>query len=216
MIVSALVKYNNQNFAVINFRNLIKYYNATQTLNLNLVYVDLRDNYNYSNPFFLLTMEESAASLQKFNENLKQFNLGRYKLPTYNSKISYQQSNYELIMMLVSQNYLYRKFSNDPFARKLILDQSKLVTSVITTQSIADYRASIFNLMTSFVENDLFYERLSFGVSMANILVFTLIALRLFCKLRALEEYALEKRCEGTFYHRKIADILDFMRQISL
>ena len=98
-------------------------------------------------------------------------------------------------MMLVSENYLYSKFSRDSFAKKAILDQSKLVTLIITTQSIIDYRASIFNLMTSFVQNDLFYEQLSFGVSLANILLFTLIAFRLFCKLRALEEYALSKRC---------------------
>lgn len=121
--------------------------------------------------------------------------MGRYKLPTYNTKISYQESNYELIMMIVSQNYLYRKFSSDPFAKQTILDQSELVSSVVTSQSITDYRASIFNLMTSFVQNDAFYERLSFGVSLANILVFTLIFLMIFRKLRALEEYALSKRC---------------------
>jgi hypothetical protein len=122
-----------------------------------MVYIGLRDNYNYSNSFTTLSMEDTAAKLQSLDEKLKQFNIGKYKLPSYNSKISYQLSNYELIMMLVSESYLYKKFSSDSFARKMIMDQAKLITPVITIQSITDYRASIFNLMTSFVQNGIYY-----------------------------------------------------------
>jgi hypothetical protein len=51
LILSAQVKYNNQYFAVANSRNLIGYFNTSSQLNIFLIYSDLRDNYNYSNPW---------------------------------------------------------------------------------------------------------------------------------------------------------------------
>jgi hypothetical protein len=51
MITSANVKYNNQNFAVGSFINLIQYYSYVVKLEIGLVYLDLRDNYNYTNTF---------------------------------------------------------------------------------------------------------------------------------------------------------------------
>jgi hypothetical protein len=118
--------------------------------------------------------------------------------------------------MLAADSYLYQKFSNDPFMQKTVLDDAKLLTPVITSQSITDYRLAIFNLMTSFVQDDLYYQQLALAVSLANLLIFLLPALRMLSRLRQAEEYALEKRCEGTFYLRKASEILDFMRQITL
>jgi hypothetical protein len=94
-------------------------------------------------------------------------------------------------MVLARDNYLYQKFSGDPFMRTTALDQAKLTTPVIYSQSVTDFRVSIFNLMTTFVQNDIYFEQLSFGISLANTLIFILIALRLFWKLRQIELYAL-------------------------
>lgn len=90
-------------------------------------------------------------------------------------------------MMLVTDSYLYRQFGNDPFVKANVLDSAKQVIPVFAIQSITDYRISIFNLMNSFVQNDIYYEQLSFGISLANILLFVLIALRIFFKLRQIE-----------------------------
>lgn len=83
--------------------------------------------------------------------------------------------------------YLYKAFKNDPFIKQMALDNSKLINPIVGLQSITDYRIYLLNLMTNFVKDDAFYEKLSFGVGMVNILVFIVFAFRLFYKLRNIE-----------------------------
>lgn len=117
------------------------------------------------------------------------------------------QNNFELIENLVVNNYIYQAFKSDTFMRKIILDNNKLLVPVIS-QSTTDYRITLFNIMNNFVQNDLFYEQLAFGVGLANILVFIIFALRLFCRLRNIEETVLELRCNGGYNRNKTNQIL--------
>lgn len=184
MIYSAQVKYNNQKFAVGNCRVLMSYYNTSLKLQFNNIYIELRDYYNYTNTFFQPLSISSSLKMQSINEFLKPYVGPSYKLPTFSSKISYTQNNFELIQSILVNNYMYQAFKSDTFIRKIILDNTKLLIPVIA-QSTTDYRITLFNIMNNFVQNDLYYEKLAFGIGMANILVFAIFALRLFYRLRS-------------------------------
>lgn len=121
--------------------------------------------------------------MQSFNEFLKPYIGPTYKLPSFNSKLFSMQNNFELIQNLIANTYAYELLKDDAFMGKMILDHNKLLLPVIA-QSTTDYRISLFNIMSNFVQNDLYYEQLAFGIGLANILVFIIFALRLFCKLR--------------------------------
>lgn len=69
--------------------------------------------------------------------------------------------------MILSNANLYSKFRNDPFLKNAALDNYRLLPPVIV-QSALDYRNSILNLMSSFVEDDNSYDRLSLSVALAN------------------------------------------------
>lgn len=58
--------------------------------------------------------------------------------------------------------------------------------------------------MTSFVQADLYYEKLSLAISISNILVFGIIFMRLFNKLGQVEEIALSFRCQAFPRQQKI------------
>lgn len=68
MIFGANVKFNNQNFAIDNSIKVMQYYNTSCQLDLSLLYLDFHDNYNYSNSFFQLDMQNTALKLQATNE----------------------------------------------------------------------------------------------------------------------------------------------------
>lgn len=123
--------------------------------------------------------------MQSINEFLKPYILSNYKLPTFSSKISYTQNNFELIQNLIVNSYIYQQFKNDAFMKKIVLDNNKLLIPVIA-QSTTDYRITLFNIMSNFVKMDLYYEQLALGVGLANILVFIVFAVRLFCRLRSI------------------------------
>jgi hypothetical protein len=88
---------------------------------------------------------------------MKKYVIGPYKLPTYNSQLSYSQNNYELYQTLTTYVLLYDIFKNDSFLKNMVLDNVKLVAPVIGLQSITDYRISLQNIMTTFVQNDIYY-----------------------------------------------------------
>lgn len=75
---------------------------------------------------------------------------------------------------------------------------------ILFMSSFTDYRISVFSLMTSFVQTDLNYEKLALGIMIANILVFAAIFMRLFSRLRQIEEIALSFRCQAFPRQQKI------------
>lgn len=150
MIYSAQVKYNNQKFVVGSCRVLMSYYNNSLTLQFNNVYTELRDYYNYSNTFFSTQPIAVTLRMQSINEFLKPYYISAYKLPTFTSKISYMQNNFELIENLVVNSYIYQVFKKDTFMRKIALDNNKLLIPVVA-QSTTDYRITLFNIMNNFV-----------------------------------------------------------------
>lgn len=88
--------------------------------------------------------------MQSINEFLKPYILSNYKLPSFSSKISYTQNNFELIQNLIVNSYIYQQFKNDAFMRKIVLDNNKLLIPVIAL-STTDYRITLFNIMNNFV-----------------------------------------------------------------
>lgn len=105
--------------------------------------------------------------MQTINEYLKKYIINKYKLNTYSPSISYYQNNFEAVQMLISHATLYSKFHNDTFIRKAALDNFKLLNPLLL-QSLLDYRTSILLLVASFVENDIYYDRISLSIALAN------------------------------------------------
>lgn len=74
---------------------------------MNLIYQDFKDNYNYSNPYYQQDLQSTAIKMHNINEKLKRFNRDKYTLYTNNPAIKYQQSNYEVILLLVADSFAY-------------------------------------------------------------------------------------------------------------
>ena len=64
---SAYVKYSHQNFVVNTGKNLMKYYNETFVLAMDMTYLDLRDNFGYWNNLMDLKEDEATIALQSLN-----------------------------------------------------------------------------------------------------------------------------------------------------
>lgn len=73
-------------------KNLMKYYNGTFILGMDMTYVDLRDNFDYRNSLMDLNEDDAAIALQSLNEHLKQFNQGKYNIS--NPISTYSKSNF--------------------------------------------------------------------------------------------------------------------------
>jgi hypothetical protein len=63
------------------------YYNDSFVLGMDMTYVDLRDNYGYEYSFQEDDPIATALELQSMNENLKQFNIGKYSVPSTNNPL---------------------------------------------------------------------------------------------------------------------------------
>lgn len=94
LTLSASVKYDNQQFSVQNSQRLIRYFNYSLKLQSDFVYVDFRDNLNYTNSFIQEDFVNSAMQMQSLNEYLKKYVAGKYKLNTYNPSLVYYQNNF--------------------------------------------------------------------------------------------------------------------------
>lgn len=106
--------------------------------------------------------------------------------------------------MLTSNTYLYQQFQGDAFLRKSALDNMRAFFPTLYLGSLLDYRLSLTSLFSNYVQNDKFYDLLALGVSLANILLFLLVAIVLLFKFKAIEENMLELRCSTPVPPRKI------------
>lgn len=159
------LKYDIQDTIFKNTTLVINFTRVFNKLAMQLDYIDLNQQFNYSNNFISNNLILDSLEFQNINQQLEYLKISNYQIPSFLPNVTYNKSGFDAVMELSSNSYMVQQFSDDSFMQNLSLSRVRISLIPIAGTIISEYRKNYNNII----------KAMTFPNQILNLILFAII-----------------------------------------